>query len=99
MRFGCGYRTVNGKREFFAWHGVPSRNDDFFTTSLISESEYDEICREYPEEIIADKETADIFRKKYVDSHPVILEGWNKLLGCAIPGENRPSDSKKVPNS
>ncbi len=80
VRFGCGYRTVNGKRQFFAWHGVPSRNDDYFTTSEICESEYDEICQEYPKEIIADRVTAERFRSKYVDNHPVILEGWNKLL-------------------
>ena len=80
VRFGCGYRTQNGKRQYFAWHGVPSRNDDFFTTSLISESEYDEICDEYPEEIIADRVTGERFRSKYVDNHQVILEGWNELL-------------------
>ncbi|MCR5682023.1 MAG: hypothetical protein K6G29_06165 [Clostridiales bacterium] len=62
VRFGCGYRTVDGKRQSFAWHGYPSRNDDYFTTSLISAREYDQICREYPKEIIADRETAEIFR-------------------------------------
>ena len=80
VRFGCGYRTVGGKRQYFAWHGYPSRNDDYFTTSEICEEEYEEISREYPEEIIADRETAEVFRSKYVDNHPVILEGWNKLL-------------------
>ena len=80
VRFGCGYRTVDGKRQYFAWHGVPDRNDDYFTTSLISESEYDKICEEYPDEIVADRATADRFRRKYVDGHPVILEGWNRLL-------------------
>lgn len=45
VRFGCGYRTVNGKRQYFAWHGVPSRNDDYFTTSLISEVEYKKSAR------------------------------------------------------
>ncbi len=45
VRFGCGYRTVDGKKQFFAWHGVPSRNDDFFTTALISESEFEKICK------------------------------------------------------
>ena len=80
VRFGCGYRTVNGKRQYFAWHGVPSRNDDYFTTSLISKSEYDKICEEYPKEIVADRATAERFRSKYVDGHTVILEGWNKLI-------------------
>ena len=80
VRVGCGNRTVNGKREYFAWHGVPNRNDDYFTTSLISAAEYEEICRKYPKEIVADRQTADRFRSRYVDGHPVILEGWNKLL-------------------
>lgn len=80
VRFGCGYRTAGGKRQYFAWHGVPNRNDDYFTTSLISKSEYDDICEEYPEEIVAGREEAERFRRKYVDDHPVILEGWNKLL-------------------
>ena len=31
VRFGGGYRTVSGKRQYFAWHGIPNRNDDFFT--------------------------------------------------------------------
>ena len=80
IRFGCGYRTVDGKRQYFAWHGYPNRNDDYFTTSEITKREYDAICEEYPEEIVADRETAEHFRRKYVDGHPVILEGWNKLL-------------------
>ncbi len=80
VRFGCGYRTADGKRQYFAWHGYPSRNDDYFTTSEISKSEYDAICAQYPKEIVADRETAERFHSKYVDGHPVILEGWNKLL-------------------
>lgn len=80
VRFGCGYRIADGRRQFFAWHGYPNRNDDYFTTSEISEEEFDRIEREYPKEIVADRETAERFRNKYVDGHPVILEGWNKLL-------------------
>ena len=80
VRFGYGFRTVDGQRVYFAWHGYPNRNDDYFTTSEISESEFDEIGRDYPEEISADRETAEVFRNKYVDHHPVLLEGWNRLL-------------------
>ena len=80
VRFGCGYRTINGKRQYFAWHGYPNRNDDYFTTSEISQWEFEEIGKAYPKEISADRDTADLFRHKYVDGHPVILEGWNKLL-------------------
>ena len=48
VRFGCGYRTVNGKRQYLAWHGYPDRNSDYFTTAEISESEFNEINKEYP---------------------------------------------------
>ncbi|MBQ3264417.1 MAG: hypothetical protein IJH07_01440 [Ruminococcus sp.] len=80
VRFGCGYRTVEGKRQFFAWHGYPDRNSDYITTSEISEAEFDEISKKYPKEIVADREKAEAFRSKYVDGHPVILEGWDRLL-------------------
>lgn len=80
VRFGCGYRTLDGTRQYFAWHGYPSRDDDYFTTSEITESEYHSILMEYPEKISADRDTAEIFRAKYVDGHPVLLEGWNRLL-------------------
>ena len=80
VRFGCGYRTVDGKKQYFAWHGYPNRNDGYITTSEISEREYDEINEAYPEEIVADRKTAERFRNKYVDGHPVLLEGWNRLL-------------------
>ena len=80
VRFGCGYRTIDGKRQYFAWHGYPDRNDDYFTTAEITESEYQTIQREYPEEIVANREEAQFFRDKYVEGHPVLLEGWSRLL-------------------
>ena len=66
VRFGCGFRTVEGS--------------DFFTTTEISEREFLQIGSEYPREIQADRETAEIFREKYIEGHKVLLEGWNKLL-------------------
>ena len=80
VRFGCGFRTVDGRRQYFAWHGYPSRNDDYFTTSEISLQEFQEIEKAYPREIVADRETAEAFRRRYVDGHPVLLEGMNRLL-------------------
>lgn len=80
VRFGCGFRTVEGKRQYFAWHGYPDRNSDYITTSEISESEFNEINNKYPKEIIANRAKAKVFRNKYVDGHPVILEGWDRLL-------------------
>lgn len=35
---------------------------------------------EYPRQIIADRETAQVLRDKYVEDRPVILEGENRLL-------------------
>ncbi len=80
VRFGCGYRTVSGRKQYFAWHGYPNRNDDFITTAEISPEEFGRIRIEYPCEIIADRETAELFRKKYVNGHPILLEGWNRTL-------------------
>lgn len=80
VRFGCGYRTYEGRRQYFAWHGTPDRNSDYITTSEINEAEFDEINRKYPEEIVANREKADVFLKKYVDGHPIILQGCDRLL-------------------
>ena len=80
VRFGYGYRTVDGKRQYFAWHGYPSRNDDYITSCEISKEEFDRIEMEYPEEIVADRKQGDVFRAKYVDGHTVLLEGWDLLL-------------------
>ena len=80
VRFGCGFRTVDGRRQYFAWHGYPDRNSDYITTSEISESEFDEINRKYPKAIVAEREQAEAFRKKYVEGHLVLLEGMDQLL-------------------
>ena len=88
VRFGCGFRTFNGKKQYFAWHGYANRNDDYFTSSQITQNEYDQINTEYPKEICADRDSAEVFRQKYVDGHLVILEGWNKLPGRIIPKDS-----------
>ena len=80
VRFGYGYRPFEGRRQYYAWHGYPNRNDDFFTTVEITEKEFRQIGIEYPGEISADRETAEKFRSKYVDGHPVIFEGWNRTF-------------------
>ncbi len=80
VRFGCGWRMYMECKQFFAWYGSPNRNDDYITTTEISEDEYEQIGTEYPDDIVADIETADLFHKKYIEGHTVILEGWNKLL-------------------
>ena len=67
-------------KQFYAWYGSPNRNDDYITTTEISEEEYMQINTEYPDDIMADLETAALFQQKYIEGHCVILEGWNKLL-------------------
>lgn len=80
VRFGYGYRTVEGRRQYFAWHGYPDRNSDYFTTSEISEEEFNEIKKKYPKEICANRDQAEVFRQKYVNGHLVLLEGMDRLL-------------------
>lgn len=80
VRFGCGWRMYMEYKQFFAWYGSPNRNDDYIITTEISEEEYVQINTEYPDDIMANLETADVFRQKYIEGHCVILEGWNKLL-------------------
>lgn len=80
VRFGYGYRRIDGRRQYFAWHGYPNRNDDYITNVEISEEEFGQIAKEYPKQIVAEWDTAKRFRDKYVEGHPVILEGWDCLL-------------------
>ena len=47
------------------------------TITKISENEFKQIEKEYPEEIIADKEIVAIFERKYIDNHEIIVKGWN----------------------
>ena len=81
VRFGCGYRTVlGGKRQYYAWLGEPNRTDDYFTTTSVTWAEFEEIQRDYPAEIIADRKAADEFYDKYIKDHQIIAQGWNKIL-------------------
>lgn len=80
VRFGYGRRTVDGHLQYFAFHGYPNRNDDYFTTAEISEEEFHQIEQEYPAEICGNFKDGLAFRNKYVDRHPVLLEGWCVLL-------------------
>ncbi|MBE6888719.1 MAG: hypothetical protein E7485_01715 [Ruminococcaceae bacterium] len=80
IRFGCGFRMNLEIKQYFAWYGSPSRNDDYITTTEINKAEYEQIGTEYPDDIAADLETAELFCKKYIEGYTVVLEGWNKLL-------------------
>ena len=78
--FGCGYRVQSGKKQYYAWHGLPNRNDDYITTAEITEAEFHMIESEYPCFMEATKDQASLFRKKYIHAHKVLLEGWNALI-------------------
>ena len=79
VRFGCGYRTVDGKRQYFAWHGHPDRNSDYITTTEISESEFDEINKKYPIEIVANREKQ---RCSATDMLTIIRSFLRDGVGC-----------------
>jgi predicted RNase H-like nuclease (RuvC/YqgF family) len=51
VRFGYGYAEIDGKLTYYAWHGYPNRNDDYITYSKINKKEFNQIEKEYPEEI------------------------------------------------
>lgn len=77
VRFGFGYRVFKGRKLYYAWNGLPNRNDDYITITKITEEEFNQIENDYPKEIIADRETMEIFSNKYIENHKVIIEGWN----------------------
>lgn len=79
VRFGCGYQTESDRKQYFAFWGKPLKNDDYFYTAEITEEEFLQINREYPVDISLDAEHSMPFKEKYIDSHPLILEGWNRL--------------------
>ena len=80
IRFGYGFRTVDGNRQYYAWHGLPNKNDNFITTAEITEAEFHMIESEYPRPIDNEKNRASVFRRKYVHGHKMLLEGWNTLI-------------------
>ena len=78
-RFGYGYRTVEGQRQYFAFHGFPRGNSDYFTNVEISEEEYNDIKRRYKERSYSSAEAAP-FRQQFIEGHRVLLEGDDRLL-------------------
>ena len=80
VRFGFGWKMINGVKTYYAWHGVPNRNDDYITTAEITPAEFEQIDREYPHEIIAHRKEAEKFRQKYVEGHKILFEDWNRTI-------------------
>lgn len=79
VRFGCGYQIESGGKRYFAFWGKPMKNDDYFYTAEITEEEFLQINWEYPGKFDVGQEHSMPFKKKYIDGHPLILEGWNQL--------------------
>ena len=76
VRFGVGYiDELHKERQYFAFHGQPSRNEDYFITTRISGSDCFRIEKDFP--VGCDK--AEEFRRKYIEGHKVMMEGWDKL--------------------
>lgn len=63
VRFGCGYRTVDDKRQCFAWHGYPDRNSDYITTSEISESEFTRLTKSILRRFLPTEQRQMLFAK------------------------------------
>ena len=79
-RFGYGFRTVDGQRQYFAFHGFPRGNSDYFTNVEISEEEYHTIKRQYKKKRDYSSAEAAPFRRQFVEGHRVLLEGDDRLL-------------------
>lgn len=95
VRFGFGYKFYGDEKLYYAWHGVPNRNDDYITITKISEDEFYKINEEYPKEITADRMTAAIFESKYITNHKVLIEGWNVSI-CKYKKPNINEIKKKA---
>lgn len=62
---------------YFAVHGYPNRNDDYYTIARVTEQEYDEMVRVYAPLGSQSNPTAETFRNKYVEKHTQVYEGWD----------------------
>ncbi len=77
IRYGVAKAIDEQHPCFFAIHGYPSRNDDYYTIASVTEQEYDEMVRVYAPLGSQSNPTAEMFRNKYVENHSQVYEGWN----------------------
>ena len=80
FRVGYGRKIIDDQLTFFAFHGFPDRNSDYFTNVQISRDEFLSLHKTYPKEIIMNASDADAFKRKYIDGHRVLLEGTDRQL-------------------
>lgn len=77
IRYGVA-KSIDGQPPYyFAVHGYPNRNDDYYTIASVTEQEYDEMMRIYEPLGSQSNPTAEIFRNKYVENHQQVYEGMN----------------------
>lgn len=77
IRYGVASGRMDGRRMYFAFHGSPSRNDDYYVVTSISEQEYDEACRIYGPMGSQGRETGDKYCETFINGHTVLCEGWS----------------------
>lgn len=76
-RYGVAKAIDEQRPCYFAVHGSPSRNDDYYTIARVTGQEYDEMMRDYAPLGSQSNPTAEMFRNKYVEDHVQVYEGWN----------------------
>lgn len=77
IRYGAAKAIDEQQACYFAVHGSPSRNDDYYTIAKVTEQEYDEMMQKYAPLGSQSNPTAEMFRNKYVENHTQVYEGWN----------------------
>lgn len=77
IRYGVAKAIDEQHPCYFAVHGYPNRNDDYYTIASVAEQEYDEMVRVYAPLGSQSNPTAEIFRNKFVENHTQVYEGWH----------------------
>lgn len=74
IRFGYGTAENEGKKIYFALHGCPNRNDDYYTLTEITEQELTRLRDKYKHGSWG-HEVGDLFREEFIEKHKVYYEG------------------------
>lgn len=61
------------------WFSDPDYYEDDCLVFYMTEEEFLQINWEYPGKFDVGQEHYMPFKEKYIDGHPLILEGWNQL--------------------
>lgn len=80
IRYGYGYRIVSDKRQYYAFHGTPIGNSDFFIYWEISEAEFKKIETEFPENYESSFNDAESFKNRFLKHHKALLAGRDCCL-------------------